>query len=506
MALLYWPKNQEELQDVYLQSIQTELIRQADQRNIKLKLYKKSDGLESIEKVINAFFVIGWNNISEINFLKSLSANGIFIGTSPDDSCFDSVRPNYDSIVTQIVDYFVKHGYKSLGFMGETDFDIYSGKPLMDVREWSFRESAKYYGMLNEKNIFTTDTLTVKEGYRLALEAIKRLGNEMPSAFCVSSDTLAIGAFQAFHEAGWNIPSRVAFFSIGNLNISKYVSPPLTTFHIDIPLMCDAALSLLQERILKNRTNPKLDDEKRANLYNRANHFRRNNDYDKAMSIYEQILNEDQTDSEAYWSIVLCRYGVEYVEDPATQKRVPTINRTQFTSVFMDENFKSALSYADEEQKKVYMAEAEANDKIQQNILTISNSEEPFDVFICYKENDENGQRTPDSVLAADLYYGLTNEGFKVFFSRITLEDKLGTAYEPYIFSALNSAKVMIVLGTKAEYFNAVWVKNEWSSSPRGGKVLLELWRKSCLGTGAVRSNGAVPPVWEEGSQRKILF
>lgn len=57
----------------------------------------------------------------------------------------------------------------------------------------------------------------------------------------------------------------------------------------------------------------------------------------------------------------------------------------------------------------------------------------------------------------------MTNEGFKVFFSRITLEDKLGTAYEPYIFAALNSAKVMVVLGTKTEYFNAVWVKNEWS-------------------------------------------
>ena len=50
-----------------------------------------------------------------------------------------------------------------------------------------------------------------------------------------------------------------------------------------------------------------------------------------------------------------------------------------------------------------------------------------------------------------------------MFFSRITLEDKIGTAYEPYIFSALNSAKVMVVLGTRAEYFQAAWVKNEWS-------------------------------------------
>ena len=50
-----------------------------------------------------------------------------------------------------------------------------------------------------------------------------------------------------------------------------------------------------------------------------------------------------------------------------------------------------------------------------------------------------------------------------MFFARITLEDKIGTAYEPYIFAALNSARVMVALGTKPEYFNAVWVKNEWS-------------------------------------------
>ena len=85
-------------------------------------------------------------------------------------------------------------------------------------------------------------------------------------------------------------------------------------------------------------------------------------------------------------------------------------------------------------------------------------------------------------MLANDLYHQLTQEGFKVFFSRITLEDKLGTAYEPYIFAALNSAKVMVVLGTRPEYFNAVWVKNEWSrylALIRGGakKVLIPAYR-----------------------------
>lgn len=211
------------------------------------------------------------------------------------------------------------------------------------------------------------------------------------------------------------------------------------------------------------QTLPRLDDDRRVNLYDRANHFRRNNEFDKAAGIYEQILNEDANDAEAYWSLVLCRYGIEYVEDPATRKRIPTVNRAQFTSIFDDENYKSAIQFADSYQRVIYEEEANTINEIQKGILVISQKEEPFDVFICYKETDQNGRRTPDSVLANDLYHQLTNEGFKVFFSRITLEDKLGTAYEPYIFAALNSAKVMVVLGTRPEYFNAVWVKNEWS-------------------------------------------
>lgn len=181
------------------------------------------------------------------------------------------------------------------------------------------------------------------------------------------------------------------------------------------------------------------------------------------MDIYEQILNEDNTDAEAYWSLVLCRYGIEYVEDPSSHKRIPTVNRAQFTSVFDDDNYKSALQYADGYQRSIYEKEAKAINEIQKGILAISQKEEPFDVFICYKETDNNGRRTPDSVLANDLYHQLTLEGFKVFFARITLEDKLGSAYEPYIFAALNSAKVMVVLGTKPEFFKAVWVRNEWS-------------------------------------------
>lgn len=211
------------------------------------------------------------------------------------------------------------------------------------------------------------------------------------------------------------------------------------------------------------QTLPRLDDEKRATLFERANHLRRAYEYDKAIAVIEEILNEDHTDAEAYWLLVLCRYGIEYVEDLKTHKRIPLVNRTQPVSIYADEDYKAALKYADADQKVIYEEEAQVIDKIQKNILDISQNEKPFDIFICYKEKDERGNRTPDSVLANEIYHRLTDEGFRVFFSRITLENKLGTKYEPYIYAALHSARVMIVIGTKPEYFNTVWVKNEWS-------------------------------------------
>ena len=211
------------------------------------------------------------------------------------------------------------------------------------------------------------------------------------------------------------------------------------------------------------QTLPKLENEKTSGLFDRAGDLRRQNEFDKAEALYEQILEMDNTDAEVYWSLVLCKYGIEYVEEPGTGKRIPTIHRAQFTSIFADENFKKALEYADDEQRQLYNEEAGKIEQIQKDIIEISSKEEPFDVFICYKESDENGNRTEDSVIAYDLYQNLTNNGYKVFFSRVTLESKLGTAYEPYIFSALNSSKIMIVIGTKPEYFEAVWVKNEWS-------------------------------------------
>ena len=211
------------------------------------------------------------------------------------------------------------------------------------------------------------------------------------------------------------------------------------------------------------QTLPRADDEKKNALYERAERLRRSGDFTRAMALYEELLTMDAEDADLYWAQLLCRYGIEYVEDPQTHKRMPTVRCAQYTSLFDDEAYRSAIRFADPMQREVYEAEGREINRIQKEFLAISQKEEPFDVFICYKESDGDGKRTPDSVLAQEVYAELKREGYKVFFSRVTLEGKLGTAYEPYIFSALHSAKVMVVVGTNRAYFESVWVRNEWS-------------------------------------------
>ena len=210
-------------------------------------------------------------------------------------------------------------------------------------------------------------------------------------------------------------------------------------------------------------TLPKVDDEQRAAAFNRGNHFRRSGEFDKALAVYERIVAEDDNDAEAHWCCALCRFGIEYVEDPATYEWLPTCHRASFDSFLEDVDYLAAVEHSDGITRRQYQKDAAKIAEVQRGILATSQNERPFDVFLCYKETGEDGQRTHDSLMAQEVYYELTEQGYRVFFARITLEDKAGAEYEPYIFAALNSAKVMVVIGTKPEHFNAVWVKNEWS-------------------------------------------
>lgn len=87
-----------------------------------------------------------------------------------------------------------------------------------------------------------------------------------------------------------------------------------------------------------------------------------------------------------------------------------------------------------------------------------------YDIFISYKHLDEHGAITKDYEMAKHLFSILTNLGYNVFFSSMSLETLGSSRYKSDIDAALDTTKVMIVVLSKVEYAHSQWVQYEWDS------------------------------------------
>lgn len=253
IAFLYWLSDKEELEDVYYKTMRIEIEKLARIFNVEMITYKISGGIQQIPDNIEGFIAVGTFSDKELTYLRSITSNGVFIDSSPDPLHYDSVRPDLAQITRTTIDYLVEKGHQEIGLIGGTYHNPNTDEDERDLRERVFRRYMEEKGLLKEEYIFSHRGFSVENGYYLMNNAIEKLGDELPTAFFVAADPIAVGCLQALNEQGIAIPNRVSIVSINNISVTKYVSPPLTTFHIDIRELCKNAIELLLEQILEKR-------------------------------------------------------------------------------------------------------------------------------------------------------------------------------------------------------------------------------------------------------------
>ena len=216
------------------------------------------------------------------------------------------------------------------------------------------------------------------------------------------------------------------------------------------------------EKCGTSQTVPDIEDDKELKLFERAGRLRFNCDFDKAAGIYNTITDSYTEEAEGYWGLILCKYGIEYA-DNASGKKVPVCHRISYDSVMDDEDFELVMENSDSESRAIFREEAKIIEENRKKYIQIAESEQPYDIYISYRAKDDNGDKTAVSEIAGHLYNKLTSAGYRVFLSEAALKGKKRSECEPYIYSALNSANVMLALGTSYDDYNDVWVKNEWN-------------------------------------------
>ena len=125
-------------------------------------------------------------------------------------------------------------------------------------------------------------------------------------------------------------------------------------------------------------------ESKKIRWYNEANELRQNCEFERARSIYENLRMENEKEADAYWGILLCKYGIEYVTDPKTGKKIPTCHRADNRSILEDTDYKQAIKFATSSKKEIWEEEAKNLDQILNEVLIEARKQNDFDVFISY--------------------------------------------------------------------------------------------------------------------------
>jgi len=200
--------------------------------------------------------------------------------------------------------------------------------------------------------------------------------------------------------------------------------------------------------------------EEETILLNMANSFRRRLNFDEALETYEQVLDKNPTLSEANRGALLCDYGIIYEKDTGSERYIPTCHRLNEKPVERCAYYQYLSNEARERATEI--------EALRSNILAQSKRIQTYDIFICYKQTEEGERITKEAKWAREIYEFLTYKikdqlGFapRVFFAERSLAGS-NVNYEPHIYSALRSSKLMLVLASSIGHVNSPWVKNEW--------------------------------------------
>ena len=187
-------------------------------------------------------------------------------------------------------------------------------------------------------------------------------------------------------------------------------------------------------------------------------------DFHNAELSYQQVLLFRPDEHEALWGRLLCHYGVEYVEVPATRRRMPTVRTVRPKPMQEQADFIKACEFAPEAVREQYRRSAAYIDDAQAEIRQKARACQPYDVFLCHKTTRPGSHEyTQDFHRATQLYHFLKDQGVRVFFAPECLQGAAGSNYEAGIYHALQTSRVMLMVCSQADYLTSAWVRSEWT-------------------------------------------
>lgn len=152
---------------------------------------------------------------------------------------FDDYQASKD-----MVHLLIEKGYENIAFIGVDEKDHAVGY----LRKLGYLDAMKEMGLPIEASWIQKGVFDVDSGYE-CMKSIMNHSKQKPTAILAVTDRLAIGALQFIKERGLTVPDDMAVAGMGASELSRFISPPLTTIEFSMKEAGREAANLLLEQI-----------------------------------------------------------------------------------------------------------------------------------------------------------------------------------------------------------------------------------------------------------------
>ncbi|MGT2933560.1 LacI family DNA-binding transcriptional regulator [Streptococcus catagoni] len=248
IAIFQWYSQQEELNDLYYYSIRIGIEQRAQELGYDIVRFFQNDHL-LLDDTVVGIIAIGKFSSLQIKHLEGLSENLVFVDSDTLNRGHHCVTTDFDHSVMMVLDYFLSKGLTQIGMIAGEEKTSDQVEHLIDQRFRTFRNYAFEKGIYHSKYVFVGD-FSADSGYQLMKEAITSLGDQLPQAFFIANDSLAVGALRALQEAGISVPDRLSLISFNDTAITKQVFPTLSSITVFTQEMGASAVDILNKQLI----------------------------------------------------------------------------------------------------------------------------------------------------------------------------------------------------------------------------------------------------------------
>ncbi|NQN51596.1 LacI family DNA-binding transcriptional regulator [Streptococcus suis] len=251
IGIVQWYTESEELADLYYYSIRASIEQTASL--LGYQIVRSFNNLTNpLLKEVDGIIAVGKFSSGQIAELAALSSQLIFVDSDTLTEGFSCVTTDFVHSVQTVIDHFRFQGLTDIGLLVGQEETTDGHQLPTDPRLTAFRSYLDTLGILREDFIYQ-GTFSTQSGYELMSQAIEDLGDQLPPAFFMANDTLAVGALRALQERQIAVPERVQLIAFNDTAITRQVYPALSSISVYTEEMGQEAMQLL-DRIMTSPT------------------------------------------------------------------------------------------------------------------------------------------------------------------------------------------------------------------------------------------------------------